>query len=173
MVPIRLQKRLASLANAEVARRLIVQYFTDKGVEDFDTPMNPRFIADIQHRIPELSSNLEVVPYIHKLDPLSGDSTIAWNLFVIGTFRMYLGKTKHNRLNELLELSSANVAIDGDAVEKIVTPNKVVTFLTNTFKQHEDGLVEVGKQPINPNFLARPVLSSPTSSYYEKRRWGR
>lgn len=169
---ISLQNRITSLMHAELASRLLVQYFVGKGIEDFTKPLNPIIVADMTKAIPELARKVEVVPYVYDLDPLTGASELGWNIFVLGNARMYLGKTKHRKLNELVS-QAASVDPDEAAVELATTPKKVIDFITKILKNSENGQVDIGYQPSVPQFLKRPILATPVSSYYEKRRWGR
>lgn len=171
-IDVNLQNRIASLMHAELANRLLIQYMISKGVEDFTKPLNPIVIADLSKAIPELARKLEIIPYVYNLDPLTGASQLGWNLFVLGCNRMYLGKTKHSKLSELV---SQGASIDpGESVVELATSARdVIKFVCNTLKKSEDGKVDIGYQPATSQFLKRPILSSPVSSYYEKRRWGR
>jgi len=171
-IDITLQNRIVSLMHAELASRLLIQYFVGKEMEDFGLPLNPMMISDLAKAIPELSRKVEVIPYVYKLDPLTGSAELGWNLFVLGSSRMYLGKTKHKRLGELVSQSAA-VDPGEAAVELATTPKDVIKFICNTLKKSEDGQVDLGYSPATPQFMKRPMLATPTSSYYEKRRWGR
>lgn len=171
-IDVNLQNRIASLMHAELANRLLIKYIISKGVEDFTKPLNPIVIADLTQAIPELSRKVEVIPYVYNLDPLTGASQLGWNLFVLGNNRMYLGKTKHNKLSELVS-QGASIDPGESIIELSTTAEDLIKFICNTLKKSEDGKVDIGYQPATSQFLKRPVLSSPVSSYYEKRRFGR
>jgi len=171
MLDLALQQRITSLMHAELAKRLILDYFEKKGlIEKFDMPLSPIIIADMPKSIPELSRKVEVVPYVHKIDPFTGASELGWNLFVLGNSRMYLGRTQHKHINELLTIAGTT---SESAVEIASTPRDIIKFISETLSQSEDGKVDIGYQPIVPQFMRKPTISSPVSQYYEKRRYGK
>lgn len=172
MLNLALQQRITSLMHAELAKRLMLDYFEKKGLtERIDSPLSPIAVADMQGSIPELSRKIEVVPYVYKIDPFTGASELGWNLFVLGNNRLYLGRTQHKHINELLTI--AGTATNESAVELASTPRDVITFISNVLSKSEDGKVDIGYQPIVPQFMRKPTISSPVASYYEKRRYGK
>lgn len=171
MLNLALQQRITSLMHAELAKRLLLDYFQKKNlIERFDAPLNPITIADIPSSIPELSRKIEVVPYVYKIDPFTGSSELGWNLFVLGNNRLYLGRTQHKHINELLNIMGVT---NEAAVELASTPRDVTKFISDTLSKSEDGKVDIGYQPIVPQFMRKPTISSPVASYYEKRRYGK
>lgn len=168
---IKLTKRLNNLMNAELAKRLLIRYFDAKQA-NFTQPLNPQSMADIGQSIPEFYQKVEIVPYVSKLDPLTGFTEIGWNLFVLGNQRMYLGRTKHKSLGELVGLRDA-VAMQDNMSDIITTPKQVIEFICKTLKHSDDGKLEMAPPTELPRFMRRPTITAPYASYYEKRRWGR
>lgn len=160
--------------HAEVAKRMLVRYFKESvGLEDtdFDKPLSPTIIINITKHVPELADKIEVVPYISYLDPMTGRSEIGWMLFVLGIHSMYLGKTKHDNLSQVSRLAQGQMEWS-NTVETSTTPKAIIEYIRKKLANSENGRIDFGREEILPTWMRKPTITSPTASYYEKRRWG-
>lgn len=140
--------KMKHVANTEVIRRLLIKYFMDKGFhESFNRQLFPSILQDMPHAIPILMDKVEIVPFAEDIDAMSSKATLGWNLFVLGTHRMYLGNTHHNDLADLARQIKAgiiNVPTEGVAsARRQSTPRRVVTFITRVLENHEGGYVSL------------------------------
>lgn len=138
--------------NTDTIRRLLIKYFIEKGFENsFDRQINPILIQDIIKVIPLLTTKIEIIPNVEELDSTLGKAILAWNLFVLGNNRMYLGSTYHNNLSDLAMQIRANnpITMHSDTVRRATTPRKIITFITRVLSDHEQGYVDLN--PVTKN----------------------
>jgi len=137
--------KMKHLANTEVVRRLLIKYFMDRGFgESFDRQLQPSLLQDLPITIPILGTKVEIVPHCEDVDPHSSRATIGWNLFVLGTHRMYLGNTEHADLAMLARQVQRGL-IEGASLSarRQTTPRRVVAFITRVLANHEAGYVSL------------------------------
>lgn len=142
--------RIKHISNTEVVRRLLVKYFYDKGFSNsLDRQMYPATIQDLPVVIPALSSKIEIVPYAKDIDSSQGKAVLAWNLFVLGSSRMFLGETYHNSLHDLArQIRSGNIQVpEGinsySTARKQSTPRRIIHFITRVLGDHESGYIDL------------------------------
>jgi hypothetical protein len=140
--------RMRQLANVEVIRRLLIKYFTDKGfTESFDRQLHPSLIQDLPFVIPPLATKVEVVPHVEELDMSQGKAVLGWNLFVLGTHRMYLGETYHNNLNDLARQIKAGAILIPEGTTatatRQTTPRRIVHFVTRVLEHKKSGHIDL------------------------------
>jgi hypothetical protein len=123
-------------------------------------------------------NKLEVIPYSERVDPVTGLVTLGWNLFVLGTNRMFLGTTTHASISDL------RMAMEGAinrnlSSEMATTPAKMIHFVLSVLDDSRAGYSE-----LPPGFQLPPQLSGPfgmrgktprsgpsaSSGFYSKRR---
>lgn len=134
--------------NTDVVRKLLVKYFITKGFDkSFDLLMYPSMIQDLPEAIPILASKIEVVPYAVNVDPMQCKATLGWNLFVLGTYRMFLGETTHNDLPSLArQINMGIIPVPQDGLRfarKQTTPRRVVNFIVRVLGSHVAGYVDM------------------------------
>lgn len=143
--------------NTDAVRRMLIQYFIGKGyTESFDRVMYPGLIQDLSVACPILSTKVEVVPHCVEIDPIGQRAVLGWNLFVLGTQRMYLGETHHRDLAELArQIQSGMITstqggmvmptegIPHGVARRQVTPRQVIIFLTRVLGRHDSGYVDL------------------------------
>lgn len=136
---------------------MLIRYFVDKGFnESFDRVMYPGLVQDLGLACPVLATKIEVVPHCVEIDPIGQRAVLGWNLFVLGSQRMYLGETHHRDLSELArQIQQGQIApTQGGAIvptegvphgvaRRQVTPRQVITFLTRVLGRHESGYVDL------------------------------
>jgi hypothetical protein len=144
-------ERIRHAANTDVIRLLLTKYFVKKGFlnEDggLDRRVNPVMMQDLPLSVPVLAGKLEIEPHAVEIDPTTGCGVIGWNLFVLGTHRMYLGETYHHNLPELARQIKAGTIrpdIHGSS-RRESTPKHVITFITRTLGQSEGGYVDFSR----------------------------
>jgi len=164
--------------NAEVVRRLLIRYFIDKGFgESFDRQMYPALMQDLVMVVPVLSNKVEVVPFAEEIDTAMGRAVLGWNLFVLGSQRMYLGETHHNSLHDLArQIRSGMVRIPESGyhtARKQTTPRKVITFITRVLSNHDNGYVNLSpptvpiRVPGEP-YAARQTMMGMPQQFYSR-----
>ena len=150
----------------EFVMRSLVRYFKERNFENFDAHIYPPTLQDIPKHIPALADKVEIEPYVESVDQKLGSVHLGWNLFVLGTYRMYLGSTIHRSLTELHQTSAPAGTIN----ELRATPRNVTKFIISV-------LTDNGEK-VQPSASVIPTVPSmrprigPTWSggYYEKRR---
>lgn len=140
--------RIRQSANLEVIRRLLIKYFIEKGFsESFDRQLYPSIIQDLPTAIPILATKIEVVPHVEELDTAQNKAVLGWNLFVLGTHRMYLGETYHNNLSNLArQIRSKQILIpEGHTATatRQTTPRRIIHFVTRVFEHKKSGHVDL------------------------------
>lgn len=156
--------------NTDVIKRMLIRYFISKGfTESFDRILHPTMIQDLAFAIPAISTKVEVVPHCAEIDPIGRRAVLGWNLFALGTHRMFLGETFHNDLGDLARqiqtgtinpvsnqmIAPSNGDVNGVA-RRQVTPRQVITFLTRVLGNHASGYID----------LTSPVQTPSTSMAY-------
>jgi hypothetical protein len=158
-----LPSKLHRALNRELIKRLLIQYFTLKGYEDFKMPVSPPDVQDIV-AIPQLNSKIEVVPYIVDLDVNTGRCKLGWNLFVLGTKRLNLGQSSHNNLAEIQTNVRSAAPVGSTFVN--ITPKEIITFVVDTLSGNFGGDITDAPQQI----VSQPVapMIGDHSGYYRK-----
>lgn len=137
--------RIKHELNTEVVRRLLIKYFIDKGfVKSFDMYISPALLQDLPMMIPILRDKIEIVPNLKELDIINGKATLAWNMFILGSHRMYLGETFHNDLKELaVQISSGQIQADASCAKRLTTPRRFIAFCTKVLGTHDSGYIDL------------------------------
>jgi hypothetical protein len=169
------------VSNTEVVRRLLIKYFVDKGfTESFDRHVYPAILQDLIMNIPQLSTKVEVVPFAEEVDSYQGKAVLGWNLFVLGTQRMYLGQTYHNDLRGLArQIQTGFIMIPEGAISNArrqSTPRRIVTFVTRVLESHNAGYVDL-TMSLNPRKIGEPYaaknsLMSMPQQYFSRSGYG-
>ncbi len=132
--------------NIEAVRRLLIRFFMSEGYESFDRLVFPPILAKLPVMIEQLDNKVEVIPYVMSLNPMTGRAILGWNMFVLGTHSMFLGKTYHSDLRELaaqirngdMPFSSENISASNQT-----TARRIIIFITKVLSEHEDGYVDL------------------------------
>lgn len=133
--------------NEALIRRLLVRYFCNHGYsENFDRKLFPPLLQTLVEEVPELTSKIEVVPYVEEIDPQTGYGRVGWNLFVNGNQRLFLGETEHASMTDFSRQVEQNrdgvIGITEDAApsNKETTPRRVVMFITRVLNNTRHGV---------------------------------
>lgn len=154
---------LKHLSNTEVIRRMLIRYFMEKGfTESFDRHVYPALLQDVSMVIPQLMTKVEVVPFAEEVDTYQGKAVLGWNLFVLGTHRMYLGQTYHNDLRGLArQLQTGMLMIPEGTItnaRRQTTPRRIISFITRVLSSHQAGYVDL-TTPMNPRKVGEPYTT--------------
>lgn len=159
-------------ANIEVVRKLLVQFFMNEGFESFDRLVFPPILAKLPIMVEQLSNKVEVVPYTMSLDPITGKAILGWNLFVLGTHMMFIGKTYHNDLQELAaQIRNGDMPFNNDNISASnqTTPKRIIIFITKVLGSHEDGYIDLRQTSsiTNRSMVPKSMMTSvPQSNQY-------
>ena len=124
--------------NKEYIKRLLTQYFTQKGYnENFDKKIYPPNIQDLPQQIPQLQNKIEIIPHVTDIDPQTGIVKIGWNLFLLGTKRIYLGESTHTNLAEIK--NNIMGPLNNQTGTTHTTPKKIIEFITKTLTNSKNG----------------------------------
>ena len=135
-------QKIQKILNEELIRRLLRKYFSTKGLsEDMEKPIYPPIIQDLMTLVPQFSGKIEVVPSIENIEPDGGELTVEWNMFVLGTNRMYLGESTHKSLTEVGEAAIATSERKEASVRK-ATPNRIIEFVTRMLSKSKSGMID-------------------------------
>lgn len=176
--------RIKHTTNTEVVRRLLVKYFCDKGyTESFDRQMYPAMIQDLPMTIPPLSSKIEIIPHAKEIDSSLGKAVLSWNMFVLGTNRMFLGESYHNSLHDLARQIRAGtiqvpeVVGSSATARKQTTPRRIIHFITRVLGDHESGYIDLNpsntpfRTPGEP-YAAKQTLMGMPQQFFTRSGYG-
>lgn len=176
--------RLKHLSNTEVIRRLLIRYFVDKGFKNsFDRQMYPATVQDLPAVIPILSTKIEVVPHAKEIDTGLSRAVLSWNLFALGSHRMYLGDTYHNDLRDLArQIKSGFIKVpDGigtyATARRQSTPKRIIVFITRVLSDNESGYIDLNptsvpaRSPGEP-YAAKQTLMGMPQQFFSKSGYG-
>jgi hypothetical protein len=137
-----MELKIKKILNEELIKRLLIQYFLSKGIqrESFDKKLYPPMLQDIVMQMPHFVGKLEIQPFVEDINPHNGQVKLGWNMFVLGTRRMYLGRSTHKNLAELKD--SISGPINKFEHEDVVSPAQIVEFVTHGLKNSEQGFIE-------------------------------
>ena len=163
-----LQKRLEHRLGKEITTKALKEYMAQHGYGNGNLLVFPPSINDIGLQ-PDTFKKVELVPFPKDTDPTSNGVVVGWNLFVLGTNRLYLGSTIHGSMAELKGGVGNEV---GANLEK--TAAEIVDFIVNILDDNEDGFKRFPmdgsmSQPGVP--LNKPRIGpSASGGYYERNR---
>lgn len=172
------------ISNTEIIRRLLIKYFYDKGFsESFDRQLYPATVQDLTAVIPILSNKIEVIPHAKDIDTTQGKAVLGWNLFVLGSHRMYLGESFHNNLSDLArQIRNGMITIPEGVgsytnAKRQTTPRRVITFITRVLANHESGYVDLSpsNSPYNQpgeSYAAKQTLSGMPQQFFTRSGYG-
>lgn len=145
----RLLKDLRKALNKEITKNALKHYFVEKGLTE-DTLVMPNMLADMEHVIPEVYGKVEIRGYADEFDPFTGVAKIGWNLFVLGHKRMFLGRTIHNRVTDLV---AGAIPEHVEQAEPERTVKEVLQFIISCLGQSKHGFDRPpeGTQNLTPN----------------------
>jgi len=145
----RFVEKLRRKLNIDVARRLLIKYFVDKGFDNFNGTIYPPLLSDMPKAIPQLFDKIEVKPHVESINTMLDSAVLGWNLFVLGNQRQYLGTTYHSNLRELaMQLHSGVISDNSQSASHLTTPKQIVAFVVRVLETHESGLVDLTRKEV-------------------------
>jgi|TARA_R110000765_G_scaffold105820_3_gene196088 hypothetical protein len=176
----RVVDKIKHASNTEVVRKLLIHYFIQKGfVESFDRMLYPSLLQDLPMMVPQLENKIEVKPHVVELDPSVGKAVLGWNLFVLGSHRIYLGESHHDDLIDLSKQISNGIIESPQSgygsARRQSTPKKVVMFITRVLSDHLSGYVDLGDATgnnINQPYLAKGQMMGQSQTFFTKSGYG-
>lgn len=158
--------------NRDVSRRLLIRYFMSQD-NNFDRSVYPPSIYDLPNQVPELYDKIEIIPHARCIDPLTDRAELGWNLFVLGTNRMYLGETYHNNIKELaLQLQNGQILAEDKVATRQTTPRRIITFITRVLESHRGGYIDLSTHPLPTELQHKLGNTSISSAQQFLRRVG-
>lgn len=141
-MPVDLDK-LRRAANCYKVQKWLVHYFVNKvGRENMHKVIDPSILLDMTTQIPPIHTKIEIIPNARDLKLQEDLIVIEWNLFVLGTKRMFIGRTSHQDImSTLFALKNGNTVNHIHGIEYGVTPKKMIAFITRILRIHEDGYI--------------------------------
>lgn len=158
-----LTSRIKRQLQRELMRRKLIEYFVNKGFENFDLPLYPPACYDMPVKIPNLYTRVEVIPSVEETDTTLGTVKLGWNLFVLGTNRKFLGETTHTGETDIVRAVMG--APDKDIVADFkCTPNDVMRFILKILDGSKSGYLELPSNfQVPPGALTLPLISKARS----------
>lgn len=92
---------LTRILQKEFVRRSLIMFFEEKGYDNFLVNPYPPTLLNLPERIPFLEGIVEVNYNLEDIDMKTNTIKVAWNLFVLGNQRTFLGCTTHGNLTEI------------------------------------------------------------------------
>ena len=167
MDKIMLGNKIHIALNQELIRRLLIQYFATKGFnENFDKRIYPPQLVDLVSRIPRLNGKVEVTAFVQDIDPLSGAVKLGWNLFVLGTKRMYLGESTHTSLAEIT--GQITTVESSNTTPSYATPKRIVEFITKVLGNSKSGDISASHGRGVTSRSVFPVGTGENSGYFRR-----
>ena len=166
-----IHENLEAVFNAELVKRLLIKYFSDKGfTENFDRKVYPPLLQDICECIPELTEKVEVVPHVIEISP-NEFARLGWNLFVLGNQRMYLGESEHTNLSDLgrqIESKAIVIPITEDqmTVRRARTARDIVSWIAKTLGKSEGGLIRMTSS--QPSQMYQNAVMPQSNALFER-----
>jgi hypothetical protein len=159
-----LKQGLIVALNQEHCKRLLLDYFIKKGLQNkLDLKIYPPVLQDLLVIVPQLAEKVEISPFLRELDPSSGEYNLGWNLFVLGTNRMFLGNSTHMDLNEIrTKIVDLECSYDRSS---FVTPNQIIKFVAESLCKSKSGFI---RNRISPCFK-KSLSSLPDQSGYFRK----
>jgi hypothetical protein len=163
--------RIKHAANTDAVRKTLIQYFMAKGFDhSFDRMMYPSILQDLPMFVPMLEQKIEVVPHAMSVDPAAGNAIMGWNLFVLGTHRMYLGESYHDNIIDLTrQINNGMIEVPErgfGTAKRQTTPKKIISFITRVLGEHRDGYIDLAQsipgaanQPHTANNMANQFFT--------------
>ena len=160
-------ERIRQSLGRELVMRSLVKFFVENGFrESFDVHIYPPLLQSIPKQVPILAEKIEVEPYVDSINQRHGTVQLGWNLFVLGTKRMFLGKTIHRNLTELNQTTMPA----GSIMDLKATPRSIIKFVLSVLEDEGEEVQQMPSViPTVPTTLPR-IGSTLSGSYYEKRR---
>lgn len=145
---------------------MILQSFRDQDI-NLEDPIDPISVATAIGVIPQLIDKVEISPTVHFFDPRTNKCTIRWNLFVLGTNRMYLGDTSHNNIADAVAAIRSGTTVDNDNNIKnmTVSPLKIAKFVSQILLKHEDGYIK-WDDGMSPTYPVPPLGTNSINSMF-------
>lgn len=164
-----LKKRLEHRIGKEIATKTLTEYMNQHGYDNMNLLVYPPSIHDIAFQ-PDTFKKVELVAFPEETDPTSNAVTVGWNLFVLGTNRLYLGSTTHNSIADL-QGGGLNEGAEQN-LEK--TAGEVVDFIVRILETNQHGFrrhsMDSGSsQPGLPTNKPR-IGPSASGGYYERNK---
>jgi len=173
-VNVKTKNQLKKALQEELVKRTLIKYFKDKSIDE--SPIYPPTVFDLPYRVPELLSAVEVVPFVEHMDQMTNVVTIGWNLFVLGTNRMYLGTSTHTNLMEFRRSISGPTQTTNMPSERKKTAAQITEFIMNILSRNKGALLEMPPGSSIPLFsqMMSPdrakIGPTMSGSFYEKNK---
>lgn len=162
-----LSDKIRTAFNTELTRRLLIKYFMDKGMtESFEKRLYPPTLQDMTIKIPQLRGKIEIQPFVEDIDPNSGAVKLGWNLFVLGTKRMYLGESVHTSLQEVT--SAIGGPLDGSRYLDYATPKRMINFIVNVLSDSKQGDIPPSNKLGKRAMSVLPIGTGEQSGYFKR-----
>jgi hypothetical protein len=137
------QDTLRRAANCHKVQKFLVHYFVHKvGKHNMDKVVDPSILLDLTIQIPPLHTKVEIVPNAKDMKLQDDFLTLEWNMFVLGTKRMFLGRTAHQDIMNTLHSVRQGQAVNRvHGIEYGVKPKQIIAFIVRVLGKHEEGYV--------------------------------
>ena len=151
----------------ETVRKSLYQFFENRNL-DLDAIIYPPLIRDINKEVEVVGNKIEIIPHVVDIDPTTNYVRIGWNLFVLGTNRMYLGDTVHRSLSQL-DQQVEDPLFSGSA-EPLRTPRQIVEFIVSVMFKHKLGRPGVIPTYEKPSIDISKLPSTVGTSYIDRNK---
>ncbi len=153
--------------NKELLRRLLIKYFFEKGFrEDMDKRIYPPNLQDFIMKVPQLTGKVEIVPHVEDIEPQTNIVKLGWNLFVLGTKRMYLGESSHTSLNEIKCNIAGPIWSEGINSINYTTPKKIINFIVQILGDSKTGDLARAPKQYKDKFMPMYAGNNDQSGYF-------
>ena len=141
-----LVKDVNRIIGLDSIKKRMEEFFLARGIE-LDHEIYPPVLRDFVQLIPALK--LEIQPHIDDIDPTTGNVLIAWNLFIFGVERMFLGYSLHDSLAHLERMIGSN---DSASAIRRVTANDIIKFIMDMIDSKDSKYCLMASNINNVNF---------------------
>jgi hypothetical protein len=149
----RVKDEMVRVLQKEYLRRSLIEYFGNKGYEKtFNICAYPPSLMDLSEQ-PFSNKSIEVAFNIEDIDLVDNSVKVAWNVFVLGNKRIFLGYTNHQNFTDIK--NSKNTIKDYNGP---ITINKIIEFIIE-FLGNSNQIFDINRKPTNNSFVNKPLIS--------------
>jgi len=158
----KLINNIRNILSIVTIKKQLSEYLESKDISP-STMVYPPLIQDLQC-MSEISTRVELIPYMEELDPASGSIKVGWNLFILGTNRLDLGYTIHESLSDLKQPEPSRKGMENSLC--YTTGEQILNFIVNTLQKYNKDHVSLGMGEPQTYGSKMPI----SNTYYQKNK---
>jgi hypothetical protein len=154
-----LKNEITKILELEILKKQIEEYFInnctiDENEELATHKINPILLANLPFRVAPLSNLVEVIPHIKEINMSNGEIIIGWNFFIDGINRLYLGSTKFEDFNKMIQAiknGNDSYVVHFNPAYRI---QDIINFILDTISTQKLE-IDINSKPIQDSFYGK------------------